>query len=66
VDTASSSKNLGNNTNPVAVYTNPLYMVSVISAAPGDQEVNRRLHAPVAAPQHSVTSSNNYGFSYMQ
>lgn len=32
--------NVGNATNPSAVYTDPKYMTMVITAAPGDQEVN--------------------------
>ena len=43
-------------------------MTTIITAAPGDQEVNRRralAHAPVAAPQLSVTSTNNYGYGYL-
>ena len=41
-------------------------MTTIVTAAPGDQEVNRRRaeEAPaVGAGQHSVTSSNNYGVS---
>ena len=63
VDTEASSPNLGNATNPRAIYTNPKYMTTIITAAPGDQEVNRRvLHSAepaVGAGQHSVTSTNN-------
>jgi len=68
VDTTCSSPNLGNATNPVAIYTNPKYMVTIVTAAPGDQEVNRRRaeEAPaVGAGQHSVTSSNNYGYGFL-
>ncbi len=65
VDAAAASPNLGNATNPVAVYTNPRFMTMIITAAPGDQEVNRRrLHGDaVGAPQHSVVSTNNYGYA---
>lgn len=68
VDTNCSSPNLGNVTNPRAVYTNPRYMTTIITAAPGDQEVNRRaLHAaPIRAGQHSITSTNNYGYGFLQ
>ena len=71
VDTNCSSPNLGNVTNPIAVYTNPRYMVTIITAAPGDQEVNRRRAeaAPAAAElgagQYGVTSTNNYGYGYL-
>lgn len=66
VDTTASSPNLGNASNPIAVYTNPKFMTTIVTAAPGDQEVNRRRaeEAPaVGAGQHSITSSNNYGVS---
>lgn len=68
MDTKCSSPNLGNATNPIAVYTNPAYMVTIVTAAPGDQEVNRReLSAPAeGAGQHSVTSINNYGYGFCE
>ena len=68
VDTKCSSPNLGNATNPIAVYTNPAYMVTIVTAAPGDQEVNRReLSEPAeGAGQHSVTSINNYGYGFCE
>ena len=62
------NNNLGNATNPAALYTNPKFMTVIITAAPGDQEVNRRqLHAqpPLRAYQHGITSTNNYGVSYL-
>lgn len=70
VDTQCNSGNLGNSTNPAAVYTDPAYMVTIISAAPGDQEVNGRAPASVDANDRSrhqlgvdglETTSNNYG-----
>ena len=68
VDLACMNNNLGNATNPAALYTNPHFMTTIITAAPGDQEVNRRqLHAaaPLRAGQHGVTSTNNYGYGLM-
>ena len=68
VDHNCSSANLGNATNPVATYTDCAYMTTIITAAPGDQEVNRRralAHAPVDAPSIGVTSTNNYGYGFM-
>lgn len=74
VDYNASSPNFGNDTNPVVTYTNPAYMTTIVSAAPGDQEVNLataggkghvRGFPSVGAGQHSATSSNNYGFSYL-
>ncbi len=67
VDTSASSPNLGNATNPRAIYTNPKYTTMIITAAPGDQEVNRRALAPqqLRAGQHGVTSTNNYGYGYL-
>lgn len=68
VDTNCSSPNLGNATNTVAVYTDCAYMTTIVCAAPGDQEVNRRLHAhttAVGAPQIGVTGTNNYGFALL-
>ena len=41
VDRASTTE-IGNSSNPVAVISNPLFMPYIVTAAPGDQEVNRR------------------------
>ena len=67
VDLACMDNTLGNATNPAALYTNPKFMTTIITAAPGDQEVNRRqLHsAPLRAGQHGITSTYNYGVSYL-
>jgi hypothetical protein len=70
VDKNCSSANQGNVTNPVGTYTNPLYMTTIITAAPGDQEVNAKKGAPaVAAPLNAsvitVTSTNNYGYGFL-
>lgn len=69
VDMASVGNNTGNSTNPVQTYLNPKYMVTVVCAAPGDQEVNSPrppFTAAAGAPQHSLTSSNNYGYSLLR
>ena len=75
VDATCASKNLGNATNPSAVYTDCKYMTLVVCAAPGDQEVNSvrpeqhvapQLVGPLVAPQAGVTSTNNYGYSKLQ
>lgn len=65
-DTACMNNNLGNVTNPAGVYSNPLYMTSIVTAAPGDIEPNRRrelaaaTHKPaVWAGVSTVTSTNN-------
>ena len=64
------SKAYGNTTNPAATYTDPAYMVTIVSAAPGDQEVNGRAPAAVDVNDRSKhelgqdgleTSTNNYG-----
>ena len=68
VDMAAVGPNIGNATNPAVVYTNPLFMTLLVSAAPGDQEPNRRRQlapAAVGAPQHGLVSTNNYGFSIL-
>jgi hypothetical protein len=39
MDNSSCSPNLGNETNPKAIYTNPLFMTTLVQGAPGDQEV---------------------------
>jgi hypothetical protein len=68
VDMPSVSPNIGNETNPVQVYTNPMYMSTIVTAAPGDQEVNRRQlhsHERATAPETSLTSSRNYGYSIL-
>lgn len=62
VDTACANNNLGNATHPAAIYTDCTLMPTIITAAPGDQEVNRRRveHKPaVGAGQATVTSTNN-------
>ena len=74
VDTTCASANLGNATNPRAVYTDCAFITTVVCAAPGDQEVNAERHehpapqlvGPLVAPQAGVTSTNNYGYSKMQ
>ena len=74
VDTTCASANLGNATNPRAIYTDCKFMTTIVCAAPGDQEVNAERHehpapqlvGPLLAPQAGVTSTNNYGFSKMQ
>lgn len=77
VDTACASAG-GNASNPTGVYVDPAFMTTIISAAPGDQEVNldgsARPPAPVDAADASrhglsidglVTSSLNYGFGVL-
>lgn len=72
VDLESVGPNTGNATNPVQTYTNPKFMVTLVCAAPGDQEVNGRgparppFTAAVGAPQHQLTSTNNYGYSLLR
>ena len=66
VDKDCASANLGNATNPSAIYTDCKYMTTIVCAAPGDQEVNAKHHETLTAPQDGVTSTSNYGFSYLQ
>jgi hypothetical protein len=69
VDTACANNNLGNSTHPAAIYTDCTLMPTIITAAPGDQEVNRRRvehKLASGAGQATVTSTDNYGFSLMQ
>jgi hypothetical protein len=65
VDRDCASANLGNSTNPSAIYTDCKYMTTIVAAAPGDQEVNAKHHETLTAPQESVTSTNNYGYALL-
>lgn len=61
-----------------SVYSNPKYVVPIVSGAPGDQEVNaRKKHEADAVRERAAaalrtgpigwqTSTNNYGYGHLQ
>jgi hypothetical protein len=79
VDRASTTE-YGTASNPQAVISNPLFMPFIITAAPGDQEVNRRralskeereaeeahpARAVGANPRTQATGTSNYGYGFL-